>query len=270
VALVLGGNAVVANTDFGGDLLISELKPAPGPPRLVATCVTQAGAPYNPGPLAPGEIFSIYNAGFGPNQGVGAQPSGGKFPTEVGGVRVMIENVPVPLLYVSAVQINAVAPFLLAGRTAAHVKIVAPGGTSNEVVLGVSPAAPEIFLTDLVTAAILNQDGTVNSQSRPAHIGDFVSIFISGAGQTNPPGVDGAIPQAAGGTPLLSIGLQLNLVDAKVTYAGNAPGLISGLVQVNFQVPQFTHAGTGPPYQTTISLLVGGQFEAGLSTIWTE
>ena len=111
------------------------------------------------------------------------------------------------------------------------------------------------------TAAILNQDGTVNGPSNPTHIGDTVAMFVSGVGQTNPAGVDGEIPQAAGGTPLLPITVQLNFHSmpyADVTYAGNAPGLVSGAVQVNFQHTTNRICGRGRRIQVPVVLDVGG------------
>ncbi len=266
VAVDANGNALAAgNVPNQGNITLTALTTVPGPPRLVETCITQSGSPNNYGPLAPGEIFSIYGAGFGPEQGVAAQISGNTIGTQLGGVQVLIENTPAPLLYVSSTQINLVAPYLLAGRTAAHIKIITADATSNEVVLGVRPTAPEIFLSQPSgaesegTAAILNQDGTVNSQFNPAHIGDTLAMFVSGVGQTTPAGVDGAIPQAAGGTPVLPLMVQLNLLTyANVTYAGNAPGLVSGVTQVNFQLPQLNEPGAGPPYQALVVLYVGG------------
>jgi uncharacterized protein (TIGR03437 family) len=273
VAVDKSGNAIVAN------LVISALHTASGPLRLVNSCIRQAGAPYQLGPLAPGEAVSIYGAGFGPSQGVGAQPSGHEFPTELGGVQVFIEDVAVPLLYVSAAQINLLTPYLLDGRHAAHVRIVSGSSTSNEVLLDVQPAAPEIFEippgdpNDPPAAAILNQDGTVNSRAHPAHVGDFVAMFVSGLGQTNPPAVDGTITQAAGGTPVLPITVQLSsspgFVNASVTYAGNAPGLVSGVSQVNFQVPPLTHFGAGP-YFAGIWLGAGSTQAETTAVIWFE
>ena len=268
VAVDAKGNAIVAgNVPGQEDITLTAMTTVPGPPRLVASCIGQAAYPYVSGPLAPGEIVSIYNAGFGPEQGVGALLSGNMFGTELAGVRVLIEDTPVPLLYVSSVQINLIAPYLLDGRVAAHIKIVTPSATSNEVVLGVRPSAPEIF-------GVLNQDGTVNSPDHPAGIGDTVAMFVSGAGQTNPPGVDGEIATAAGGTPLLPIKVELETVapaNASVTYAGNAPGLVSGVVQVNFQVPYLVPPmgaiGPAPPYPATMLLSVGGN-AAGGALIW--
>jgi uncharacterized protein (TIGR03437 family) len=259
VAVNNNGNAVAAgNVPGQQNITLTAMTTVPGPPRLVESCIAQSASPNETGPLAPGEIFSIYGAGFGPEQGVAAQPSGNTIGTQLAGVQVLIEDTPAPLLYASSAQINLVAPYLLDGRTAAHIKIVTADSTSNEVVLGVRQAMPEIFQTQPGAAALLNQDGTLNSQANPAHVGDTVSMFVSGVGQTNPPGMDGAIPQAAGGAPVLPIQVQLNFVAfANVTYAGNAPGLVSGVTQVNFQIPQVNLAGAGPPYPVYITLYAG-------------
>jgi uncharacterized protein (TIGR03437 family) len=242
----------------------------------VETCIAQAAYPYiAAGPLAAGEIVSIYGAGFGPAQGVAQRPSGDTIGTELGGVQVLIEGTPAPVLYVSSTQINLVAPYLLDGRTAAHIQIETANVISNEVVLGVRQAAPEIFENQPGTAAILNQDGTVNGPDHPAHIGDFVAMFVSGVGQTSPPGVDGQIPQAAGGTPVLPIKVQLGIPGmpyAEVTYAGNAPGLVSGEAQVNFLIPSFTPVGAGPPYAVVLALYAGTASSGGPEgpVVWVE
>jgi uncharacterized protein (TIGR03437 family) len=267
-AAALNGNPIVAgNVPGSNNVTLTAMTTAPGP-TLVETCIAQSGSPYvATGLLAPGEIFSIYGAGFGPAQGVAARPSGNAIATELGGVRVFVEDTPAPLLYVSSAQINLVAPYLLTGRTAAHIRIVTADATSNEVVLGVRPAAPEIFESQPGTAAILNQDGTVNSQNNPAHIGDTVAMFVSGVGQTMPAGVDGSIPQAAGDTPVLPIRVQLNFTFANITYAGSAPGLVSGAAQVNFEIPQMPPFGAGPPYPAALVLDVGA---ASSGTITAE
>ena len=127
----------------------------------------------------------------------------------------------------------------------------------------------------------MNQDGTVNDENHPAHIGDIVSMFVSGVGQTTPAGVDGSIPQAAGGTPELPIKVQLNSTFANLTYAGNAPGLVSGAAQLNFQIPQISPVGAGPPHQALIVLHVGatsigtfvpfdGNVSGNASFLWFE
>jgi uncharacterized protein (TIGR03437 family) len=257
VAADAGGNAVTAGQSFSpGTIVIANVSTQPGPPRLVASCVVQSAPPYS-SQLAPGLIFSIWGAGFGPAQGAVAQLNAdGKIGTELGGVQVLIEDMPAPLLYVSAQQINLVAPYMLNGRVAAHIHIVTANGTSNEVVLPVAAAAPEVFedvFSGTPYAAILNQDGTVNSPNNPAHAGDIVAMFVSGAGQMMPAGQDGDVPLTGERKPVLPVAVQIAnsggypLVPAEITYAGEAPGLVSGALQVNFQIPDL-YIGPYAPY----------------------
>jgi uncharacterized protein (TIGR03437 family) len=92
-------------------------------------------------------------------------------------------------------------------------------------------------------------------------------MFVSGVGQTMPAGVDGSIPQAAGDTPLLPIRVQLNFTFANITYAGSAPGLVSGAAQVNFQIPQMPPYGAGPPYPALIVLGAGAAFSGTITPV---
>ncbi len=60
-------------------------------------------------------------------------------------------------------------------------------------------------------------------------------------------------------------------VNAKVTYAGSAPGLVSGVTQVNFQMPSMNPIGAGPPYNAMVILYAGGTLNsAGGPVIWFE
>jgi hypothetical protein len=103
--------------------------------------------------------------------------------------------------------------------------------------------------------------------------------------------VDGAIPTAAGGTPLAAITLQAATVQSpnisfgappapvnvQVLYAGNAPGLVSGVAQINFQMPDLPPPApfstpfsgpSGPPYAASLTITVG---QASASVyIWFE
>ena len=98
--------------------------------------------------------------------------------------------------------------------------------------------------------AILNQDGvTVNSVTNPEKRGNVIAIYMTGEGQTNPQGVDGAIiPPVASALkkPLLPVTATIGGVDAPVAYAGSAPGLVSGVMQVNVTIPPTAPTGTVP------------------------
>jgi uncharacterized protein (TIGR03437 family) len=58
-------------------------------------------------------------------------------------------------------------------------------------------------------------------------------MYISGAGQTVPPSQDGQVNQATLASP--SAPVQIN--GATVVFAGAAPGLATGIFQVNFIAP---------------------------------
>ncbi|MEO8372441.1 MAG: hypothetical protein ABI806_24860, partial [Candidatus Solibacter sp.] len=96
-------------------------------------------------------------------------------------------------------------------------------------------------------AAINNKDGGINGAARPAKVGDFIQIYITGAGQTNPAGSDGAVnapplPQLVGAVKV-TIGGQ----NATVNFAGGAPGSVQGVIQVNAQIPSGVTVGNAVP-----------------------
>jgi uncharacterized protein (TIGR03437 family) len=63
--------------------------------------------------------------------------------------------------------------------------------------------------------------------------GSIVVIYATGTGRTNPPGTDRLIPTTVLPKPLLPVAVQVGGAAAQVLCAGGAPGLISGVLQVN-------------------------------------
>jgi uncharacterized protein (TIGR03437 family) len=104
--------------------------------------------------------------------------------------------------------------------------------------------------------ATLNQDGvTVNGPGKPAAKGSVVSVYMTGEGQTTPGGADGAIiPSDATGLkkPNLAVTATIGDVAAKVTYAGSAPGIVSGVMQVNVEIPANAPSGGAVPLVITV------------------
>jgi len=87
--------------------------------------------------------------------------------------------------------------------------------------------------------AVINQDGTLNKMANPAKLGSIVTIWATGFGATGPP-VDGAIATGANnfcGTCELTLSNRGTSIFETVQYAGAAPGLIDGLMQINFPIP---------------------------------
>jgi uncharacterized protein (TIGR03437 family) len=112
----------------------------------------------------------------------------------------------------------------------------------------VADSAPALFTTGGATqGAILNQDSTVNGTFNGAAAGTIVSLFATGEGQTAPNGVEGAIvPATALARPLLPVSVIIAGRPAEVLYAGSAPGLPAGLMQVNARIPADTPPGPAP------------------------
>ena len=94
-------------------------------------------------------------------------------------------------------------------------------------------------------AASLNQDGAVNSLSRPALKGSIVQFFVGGLGLLDPPFTS---PGAFNSATTLQrtvepVTARIAGRPASVEFAGGAPGFIGGLYQVNVRIPGNTPSG---------------------------
>ena len=78
--------------------------------------------------------------------------------------------------------------------------------------------------------AVLNRDGTVNSNANPGRLGSVISLFATGMGALSPSGVDGQISPIP--PPWITLACQPLVmvagVSAAIRYAGAAPGFGCG------------------------------------------
>jgi len=191
--------------------------------------------------LAPGALVTVYGSGLSTlTTTAGALP----LPTTLGGATVQVGGLSAPILYASSTQLNIQVPFeATAGSVALNV--TAGGAAAGSETLSLNALAPGLFLLPQGTAAAVNQDGSVNSQARPASVGSIISAYLTGLGPVNPAVATGA---AAPLTPLsyvaATVTATIGNVIAPVTFAGLAPGF-TGLYQVNILVPQIA-AGQYP------------------------
>jgi hypothetical protein len=74
-----------------------------------------------------------------------------------------------------------------------------------------------------------------------------VVLFGTGEGQTIPPGVDGVVASTVFPKPVLPVSVQIGGQDAQVLYAGAAPTLVAGVLQVNAVVPMGIQPGSSVP-----------------------
>jgi uncharacterized protein (TIGR03437 family) len=230
--------------------------------------------PISQGPaVAPGELISLSGLGMGPNVGVAYELSpDGTVPTSLDGVQVFFDDIPAPLLYVQSQQINAIAPFELAGLVSSKLTVVYNSATIGSINVSVELVDPQLFRLHAgfsTQAVALNQDGTVNGRSNPAAAGSAISLFGTGFGPNAIQGVTGTISPLETETALLNVGVQLNSIPAMVQWAGAAPGMLAGIGQIDIIVPPGT--GRGPvPVQVQITLPTGVQYGNSTSTIFVK
>ena len=223
------------------------------PPVLDANYVVNS-ASYQSGVVAPGEIVAIFGSKYGPVSPVSGQlDASGKFATNSGGVQVLFDGVPAPLVYASASQVNAVVPFGVAGEAQTVIQYEYNPGTgallSSTVSVPVTAAAPAIFALDgsgSGPGAILNTDYTVNSASNPGAAGGIIQIFGTGGGAIAGGATDGALATGAGTLVTQPVAATIGGVPATVDYAGPAPGLVNGAMQVNLTIPPGLAPGPQP------------------------
>ncbi len=227
-------------------------------PQISASGVVNA-ASYQGGPIAPGEIVTIFGSGIGPPSlqtlQIGSQ---GLVATRLADTQVFFAGVASPMVYTLDGQVSAVVPYSVADYVTVGVQIEYEGQRSNSVAVPVADSAPGIFTIDSSgtgQGAVLNQGSSVNSTADPALPGTIISIYATGEGETDPPGVDGAIVDGIYPSPRLPVAVRIGGKNAEVLYAGSAPTAVAGVLQVNARVPMDVVPGQAVP----VLLDIGGR-----------
>jgi len=250
---------------YDGAIEITAAGAANSPVRIAVTLEVAGAAPsfdaagvvnaasFRNGAVSPGEIVTIFGRRLGPPQMVE-----GRLARSVAGTRFLFDGVPAPIIAVSAGQSTVVAPYSVAGKTSVKLEVEFEGVRSQPVSLAVAAAHPGIFTADASgrgQGAILNADLTPNSAQNPAARGSVVAIYFTGAGQTRPAGVDGALnalPDLP--APELPVSVRIGGRAAPVEFVGGAPGAVAGLFQVNARIDPEVAAGSDIP----VEVIVGG------------
>lgn len=197
--------------------------------------------------IAPGMILQLKGTNLGPATGVIGRVTNGVVDTTLSEVRILFDGVPAPVLFARQDQINTVAPYFLFGRTSTRVQIEYRGQRSDPIEYRVVDTAPGIFTADSTgrgAGAILNQNNTVNTPTNPARRGEVIVIYATGEGQVSPAGSDGRIVAGTVNSlprPVLPVTVRINgqAVPAEnIFYAGAAPGLVAGALQMNVKIPE--------------------------------
>jgi len=202
------------------------------------------------GPVAPGEIITIFGTGIGPAALAGLSLTRFSFVDNyVAETTVLFDGFPAPIIYASAAQTSVIVPYSVAGKSSTQMVIEYQGRRSAPIAVPVAAAAPALFSlssTGKGGGAFLNQDNSVNTPQTPAEKGSVVVLFGTGEGQTIPPGVDGRLALTVFPRPALTVSVRIGGIEAESIYAGAAPNLVAGVFQINARVPEGVASGNVP------------------------
>jgi uncharacterized protein (TIGR03437 family) len=257
------GDAIVAGTYYGppktpsiqslqsGEVAISRIDGQNTPAIEIDAVLSLASPMFEPDGtsglgIVPGEMIRITGQNLGPQTAIpGVMQSPTQVATQVGGIQVLFDGVPMPLMQLQAQQIQVMAPFALSGKATTQVTVVNGTQQSNAVTVGV-------LSKSIVILAVLNQDFTINSAENPASLGSVVTLYVTGLGQTTPASVDGQVngpPLPVPVSPIKMVSMYDSMSENQTTLAilfqAAAYGSVAGIAQINLQLPA-TYAGSGP------------------------
>ncbi len=195
-----------------------------------------------------GSAFVLYGVGLATGE---TQAATLPLQTTLRATTVTVNGEPAPLYYVNTGQIDAQMPWDIPGGTVAAVVVKNGTATSNATAVYVpATGTPGISVYSNNRAVVVNVDGSVNSGSAAAAVGDEVVAYFTGGGPVQnasaqvtghaaPSGLSPATAYVSGNYSITVGGQQ-----AVVKYIGLTPGSV-GLYQANFIVPQIAK-GTYP------------------------
>jgi uncharacterized protein (TIGR03437 family) len=223
-----------------------ELWTAPLAPAISSGGVVDA-AGFRP-TLAPGSLASLFGVELTTTT---AAAQGLPLPTSLIGVRVQVNGVDAPLLFVSPKQINFQVPFEVAEGAASVVALLGEQQSPGEPA-AVAEFAPGMFVNPATGEPIVQRhpDGALITALNPAKPGDILILYMTGIGgldnppATGAPATDSPLASATV-TPTVTVGG----VEVEVLFAGLAPGFV-GLGQINIELP------AGLPQGTPLTLVI--------------
>jgi uncharacterized protein (TIGR03437 family) len=244
------GNLYIADT---GNSAIRQAQPVGVKPAI--TAITN-GASNAICAIAPGEVVTLYGSGLGPTQLTSStMGANGRVPTTLAGTQILFNGIAAPILYTWNNQVGVIVPFGVTGSA----QIVAHFGNqaSAPLSLSVAAAAPGLFTADFSgrgQAVANNANGTRNSAATPASAGSIITLIAAGGGPTSPPLADGSMGPTTGTPPqqAASVSVTIGGQTAPVSYAGAAPGIVAGVMQINVTIPYGVTRGNAVPVVVTV------------------
>ncbi len=235
-----------------------------GPPVIIPGGIVSASAFGGFTSIAPGSWIEIYgyNLATATQGWAGGDFTNGVGPTTLGGISVSVGGKPAYIDYISPGQINALvssdAPF----TGPSSITVTNANGASDPYPIYINQTQPGLLtltVSGKTYVGAINSDGTfalpVNAlpgvASRPAHVGETITLYGVGFGAVTPSFPAGTI---VSGQNQLNLPLQMSIagVQASVPYDGLTPSL-TGLYQFNVVVPK-----VGANAANSLTFLLGG------------
>jgi hypothetical protein len=152
------------STGTGNDIFVAKFLQTSGP-KFTAQGIVNA-ASFQGGPIALGELITIYGSGIGPGTLAGYHLTGNRFDSMVAQTRVLFDGIAAPIIYAYSGQTAVVVPYEIAGKAANQVVVEYQGVQSSQVSVQVAAAAPGIFTAlsnGTGQGAVLNADYRANA-----------------------------------------------------------------------------------------------------------
>jgi uncharacterized protein (TIGR03437 family) len=232
------------------DLVVAPQAPATGSPSAIASVVNAAG--FQPGIIANSWI-TIQGTNLAPQTDDWSHSIvNGALPTSLDGVSVTVGGKPAYVYYISAGQLNVLAPDIASGSVS--VTVTGPGGTSASFTSNASLYGPAFFLWPASQVVATRQDysyavkaGTfAGAATLAAKPGEIIILWGTGFGPTFPAAPVGiSVPGTGGYSTASAPTVMINNTPATVYGAALAPGS-AGLYQIAIQVPNTLADGNWP------------------------
>ena len=251
------GNAANGDGTFNGDYIYTTqlfIQPAGACNLTMTPAITSVvnSASFT-SPISPSEMISIFGSNFN-LAGTKVYPTtaslaSNAFPRSLSCAAVEVNGARIPIVFAGDQQINAQAPANLSPGPATVRVILNPDAAnqiaSDPVTIQASPVAPAFFQFTSSSPAVTAESGAPIADTTQvaggvaAKPGDIVTFWATGLGPTTPSYAEGAIVTAVAlcsGILTLTIG-GVSVAATAITYAGLSPESISGLYQINAQIP---------------------------------
>ena len=228
------------------------------PPPAVASGGVLNAASYQLGAsLAPGSLVSIFGLRLADStESASALP----LPSQLGSTRVVLAGRPLPLVFASPNQVNALVPYDLSVN-ALHQLVVRRGSAlSIPEPVNILSTQSGVFTKNLTgqgegIVVVAYGDGTqaLAGKDNPVKAGDVLVLYCTGLGDVEPRAIAGSpIPVTPLSRVVEPVKVTIGGVPAPVAFAGLTPGF-TGLYQINLVVP----GGIPPGEQAPLVLSQG-------------